>query len=142
MKTRRTLGASLVALVVATALVAGPIAGAGARTGASDRLVTFGISFDGVYKKGKPVKVKNLVYSNLNLVCDEGNVIYSPSKKFPRMDVNRKLKFHGTLKVDGVTSKVAGKYKRDLSKVTGTVRATGDFGGGTNCNGKIPWQTN
>ena len=137
MTSRRTAGAFLIAIVAAASLAAAPIAGAGN----GERLVSFGISFDGVYKRGKPVKVKNLVYSNLGMTCDGGGYIYSPSKKFPKLDVNRKLKFRGTLKVDGITSRVVGKYKRNLSKVTGTVRATGDTAGRTNCSAKIEWET-
>jgi len=126
------------AVLVSVALVAAPIAGAGT----VNRLLDFGISFDGVYEKGKPVKVKNLVYSNIKLECDGGGHFYSPSKKFPKMKVNKKRKFHGTLEVDGITSKVTGRYAHDLAKVTGTVKASGDTAGFTNCSAKISWTTN
>ena len=139
MKSRRNVS-TLIALVAAAALLATPLAGADSDAGGK-RLISFGLSFDGVYKRGKPVKVKNLVYSNLGMTCDGGGYIYSPSKKFPKLDVNRKLKFRGTLKVDGITSRVVGKYKRNLSKVTGTVRATGETAGRTNCSAKIEWET-
>ncbi len=57
------------------------------------------------------------------------------------MKLNKKLKFKGTLVADGVKSKVTGKYKRNLSKITGTLKATGDTGGFTNCSsGKIRWK--
>ncbi len=128
--------AILVAALMTAALIAAPSAGAG--TAKAD---AFSLGFDGVYKAGKPVKVKNFVYSNLPLTCTEGSTTYSTPKKFPKMKLNEKLKFKGTLVAGGVTSKVVGKYKRNLSKITGTLKATGDTNGFTNCkSGKIRWK--
>ena len=125
--------AILIAVLASTALVAVPSAGA--------KATAFTLSFDGVYKAGKPIAVKNFVYSNLLLTCDEGSTTYSAPKRFPKMNVNEDLKFRGTLVVRGVRSKVVGKYRKDLSKVTGTLKASGDLRGLTNCSsGKAPWK--
>ena len=136
MKSRRVATILLAACAAAALLVAAPLAGARTET----KLTAFSLSFDGVYKHGKPVKVKNFMYSSIPLDCTEGGTTYSPSAKFKPMKVNRKLKFKGTLKVDGITSKVVGKYKRNLSKITGTLKATGSFDMFTGCNsGRVRW---
>ncbi|MFN8113950.1 MAG: hypothetical protein U0R51_12230 [Solirubrobacterales bacterium] len=136
MKSRRTTFTALIAAVAVASLAIGPAAGAHTAT---DRLVAFGISFDTVYKQGKPAKVKNLVYSNLKMDCDGGGTFYSPSAKFGKLTVEKRA-FKGTLKVDGVTSKVTGKYKRDLTKVSGTLTAKGNPPGHTNCQQSTTWQ--
>jgi hypothetical protein len=139
MKVRRTATIVLAACAAAGLLVAAPLAGA--RT--ERKLTAFNLSFVGVYKHGKPVKVKNFVYSSIPLVCDEDTTAYSPSEKFEPMRVNDERRFRGTLKVDGITSKVVGRYKRDLSKVTGTLRARGSFDTFTGCDsGEVRWVTN
>jgi len=139
MKCRRTTLVAMIVIVATAALAAAPLTGAGASP-AGKRLLAFGLSFDGIYKHGKPVKVRNFVYSNLALQCNEGQTTYSPSAKFKPMDVNRKRRFKGTLKVDGMTSKVVGRYKRNLSKIAGTLKATGSFEGKTGCtSGEVRW---
>ena len=139
MKVRRAATIVLAACAAAALLVAAPLAGA--RT--EGKLTAFNLSFVGIYKHGKPVKVKNFMYFSIPLECTEGGTAYSPSAKFEPMKVNDRRKFKGTLKVDGITSKVVGRYKRDLSKVTGTLRATGSFNAFTGCDsGKVRWVTN
>jgi len=138
MSTRfRALAMLPVALLAAAAIVVAPAAAA---DNGRD-VATFSLSFDGVYKKGLPVKVKNFVYSNLPLKCGEGTTYYSAPQKFKKMKVNAKLKFKGTLAVDGVKSKVVGKYKRNLSKITGTIKASAKTGPLAGCNsGKVKWK--
>ena len=123
----------LFAVLASAALIAVPSAGA--------KGTPFTLSFDTVYEAGKPVAVKNFVYSNLLLTCTEGSTTYSPPRKFPKMKLNDDLKFKGTLRIRGVRSKVVGKYRKDLSKVTGKLKASGDTKRFTNCSsGWAPWK--
>jgi hypothetical protein len=125
--------AILIAVLASTALIAVPSAGA--------KGTAFTLSFDTVYKAGKPAAVKNFVYSNLLLTCTEGSTTYSPPKQFPKMRLNDELEFKGTLVIRGVRSKVVGKYRKDLSKVTGKLKASGDTKRFTNCrSGWAPWK--
>ena len=58
------------------------------------------------------------------------------------MKVNKHLEFAGTVQRKGVTTRVTGKYKRNLSAVTGTLEVRGKVNGYTRCrSGKLRWKT-
>jgi len=126
------------AALTATAAVAAATA---APTAGSER-ATFPLSFIGVYQDGTPVKVKKFTFSGAPVQCAEGPATYSPARPLPRMKVKKHLQFSGTVRRKGVTTRVTGKYKRDLSAVTGTLKVRGKVSGYTRCrSGKLRWKT-
>ena len=131
--TLRALAALTATAAVAVALAA-PSAG-------SER-ATFPLSFIGVYQDGTPIKVKKFTFSGAPVQCAEGPATYSPARPLPRMKVNKHLEFAGTVRRKGVTTRVTGKYKRNLSAVTGTLKVRGKVNGYTRCrSGKLRWKT-
>jgi hypothetical protein len=126
--------AALTATVAVAAGLAAPSAG-GERS-------TFPLSFIGVYRDGAPVKVKKFTFSGAPVQCAEGPTIYSPARPLPVMKVDQDLEFAGKVRRKGVTTRVTGRYKRNLSAVTGTLKVSGKVGGYTRCrSGKLRWKT-
>jgi len=129
----RYLAAFTVAALAALALAGSATAAAG--TG------SFPLSFIGIYRGAEPVKVKKFQFSGAPVRCAEGVTTYSTTRPLPRMKV-RDRRFSGTFVRKGVRIRVVGKYKRNLSKVTGTLKVTGKVGGYTRCSsGKVRWKT-
>jgi hypothetical protein len=126
--------AALAATVAVAAALAAPTAG-------SER-ATFPLSFIGVYKDGTPVKVKKFTFSGAPVQCADGPTAYSPARPLPKMMLNKSLEFSGTVSRKGVTTRVTGRYKRNLSAVTGTLEVRGKVNGYTRCrSGKLRWKT-
>jgi len=126
------------AALTATAAVAAALA---APTAGGER-ATFPLSFIGVYQDGTPVKVKKFTFSGAPVQCADGPTAYSPARPLPKMKVNKHLEFAGTVQRKGVTTRVTGKYKRNLSAVTGTLEVRGKVNGYTRCrSGKLRWKT-
>ena len=134
MSSRSRVGA-LLALTAVIALAA-PSAGV-----ATDRGRPFTLGFESITRDDVPIKVKNFVFKNLPMKCDEGNLLYSAPKRFSIMEVNDRRKFSGKEKFSGVKVKVTGKYKRNLTKVKGTIKAKGKTDGYTDCSSeKLRWK--
>ena len=108
-----------------------------------ERAVVPEVSFDGKYRHGKPRKVVHFEYS-IFVNCDEGpGQAETNGNPLPGMKVKR-YKFHGRFTRDGVKSIVRGKYAKDLSGVTGTLRVIGDVSPSlNNCDStRQNWATN
>jgi hypothetical protein len=104
----------------------------------------FDLGFDGKYRHGHPVKVKNFTFSFIDVKCDGGAATQASNSDapLPAMKVKRR-KFHGAFNDHGMKTAVTGKYAKSLKKVTGTLRVTGKVGGLTHCDsGTVRWETN
>jgi len=127
----------LLALAVVTALAAA-VPGIAPAKGTT----TFTLTFAAVTQNGKPVLVKQMRISNVPVTCKQGTTTYSTPKKMPKMEVSKRLRFAGKETFNGTKVKVTGKYKKNLEKVTGTVKVKGRIGNLTRCNsGKLRWKT-
>jgi hypothetical protein len=103
---------------------------------------SFPLSFVGIYKNGTPVKVKKFQFAGAPVQCAQGLTSYSTPKPLPAMKVKNR-EFSGTFENKGTKVRVTGKYKRNLQKVTGTLKVTGKVGSYTDCaSGKMTWKTN
>jgi hypothetical protein len=102
------------------------------------------VSFDGTYKDGRPVEVTSFTYYSVSLACKEGPATASNSgSPLPAMKVNGKGKFKGKFNSGGAKTAVTGRYNRKLTKVRGTLKIKGSYGGYTGCDsGKLKWVTN
>ena len=131
-RVRRQVLAALAVTIAAAVALAGPAAAAGP---------SFPIGFIGVYKPdGTPVKVKKFQFGNAPVQCAEGATSYSTPKPLPALKVKDR-EFSGTFENKGTKVRVTGKYKRNLKKVTGTLKISGRVGGYTNCtSGKMDWK--
>ncbi|HET6831925.1 MAG TPA: hypothetical protein VFH44_11315 [Solirubrobacterales bacterium] len=126
------VGAAITAVALAAIGLAGPAA---ASTGG------FPLSFISVTRGDKPVKVKRFQFSGAPVKCAEGTTTYSTQRPLSRMKV-RHREFGGTFTRRGTRIRVTGKYKRNLSKVTGTLKVTGKVDGYTRCSsGRLRWKT-
>ena len=101
----------------------------------------FDLGFDGKYRHGKPVKVKNFTFSAFTVDCDEGSKT-DASATLPAMKVKRRA-FGDTFKDQGMKTAVTGKYNKALTKVKGTLRVRGKVNGLKGCDsGVVEWVTN
>src|SRR6476659_3239812 len=132
----------LAILVLIAALAATAIASA-ETAGSSAAHRGFDLGFDGKYRHGRPVKVKNFTFSGIDVKCDSGDTTASNSgNPLPAMKVKQR-KFGGTFKDQGMKTAVTGKYNKALSKVKGTLQVTGKVGGLKRCDsGVVKWVTN
>ena len=129
---------SLLALLVALAGTA-TVSASGSERAAHQR--GFDLGFDGKYRHGKPVKVKNFTFSAFTVDCADGNKT-DASDTLPAMKVKRR-KFHGTFKDHGMKTIVHGKYNKALTKVKGTLQVKGKVNGLQGCDsGAVDWVTN
>jgi hypothetical protein len=127
------IGSALTAVAFAATGLAGPAA---ASAGSK-----FPLSFISVTRGDKPVKVKRFQFTGAPVQCAEGTTTYSTPRPLARMKVKHR-KFSGTFTKRGTKIRVTGKYKRNLSKVRGTLKVTGKVDGYTRCNsGKLRWKT-
>jgi hypothetical protein len=129
-------------VVLLTALAGG--GAASAETAQSDAAHRgFLLGFDGKYRHGRPVKVKNFTFSEVDVKCTDGDTTASNSANpLPAMKVKHR-KFGGTFRDQGMKTAVTGKYSKTLSKVTGTLHVTGKVGGLKGCDsGVVHWVTN
>jgi hypothetical protein len=120
--------AALVALVPGTATAKGT--------------TTVTLSFSAVTQNKKPVLIKNMAIANVPADCRHGTATYSTPRYMPKMKVNDRLRFKGKRTFGDTKVKVTGKYKRNLQKITGTVKVKGTIAGLTHCNsGKLRWKS-
>ena len=95
------------------------------------------IDFDGVIRNHRVVKVKNFLFDEIPMTCDQGayvvgNTTPTPNP-LPPMKVNAQRKF-GANFVDSTTSPtqfthVDGRFSTNYKRVTGHFRFHGDFSG-------------
>ena len=91
------------------------------------------------------IKVKTFVFSRVSMRCDNGaSTVGNAGSPPPPMRVNDEHRFHGdfTSRNGHKRMRIRGRFKDDDQKARGSLRVTGDFGGGaTNCDtGKTRWR--
>jgi hypothetical protein len=151
-----SLGAMLVFATVALGAVkhyAGKDTDPACSTGTPPPACT--ITFDGAVRNKKVVKVKNFLFSEIPMTCDQGDYVISNTtptgdSPLPPMKVNAQRKFKGNF-VDSTTSPtqyyhVDGKFSTNYKRATGHFRIHGDFTTAvppaTNCDtGLDTWHT-
>ncbi|MEZ5074789.1 MAG: hypothetical protein R2691_08160 [Solirubrobacterales bacterium] len=132
---RSTPGRALATLAAGATIAAG-VAG----PAAAAPKPAFPLSFIGVYRNGVPIKVKKFQFSGVPVSCRQGPTTYGTSRPLPTMKV-KAFEFGGTFRRKGTTIRVTGKYKRNLSAATGTLKVTGKVGSYTSCrSGKLRWK--
>lgn len=113
-------------------------AGAVAR-GGSDLKLTYVVRL----VNGKPSEIRKFKFRRLTATCSEGPL--DLKGRYPRMNINRKRKFHGVLRKQKLNLRVRGKLSRNGRKQNGVLRASGDFETKdgqrfSDCTtGKVPW---
>jgi hypothetical protein len=130
----------MLALIVAAGALTLPIATSGGALkaqGGDD----FRISFTLNSQNGEPRSLKNFRFSKLNGRCN-GGVTVQVRGRFPFIKVNDRNRFSDTLRRPGRKVRVKGRVSGDLRKVTGRIRAQGNFPpNAQNCDtGKVPWK--
>ena len=129
--------AALAAAALAPATSSADSAGkASAARGGNDLEITFILSST---PQGKPVQIKDFKFKNFTATCAVGGPV-EVKGSIPKMNINDKGKFDGNAKSRTATRKVhvEGEVKQNGNKVEGTLKSSGDFGGGAeDCKTKV-----
>ena len=96
-------------------------------------------------RDGETIKVKRFIFNRVPMECDDGaSTVGDVGTPPPPMRVNEEHRFHGDFNSPSGAKRlrIRGRLKNDDEKARGTLRVTGDFGGGsTNCDtGKTRWR--
>jgi hypothetical protein len=96
-------------------------------------------------RHGETIKVKEFVFSHVPMECDDGaSTVGDVGSPPPPMRVNQEHRFHGDFTSGNGHKRlrIRGRLRHNEQKARGTLRVTGDFGGGaTNCDtGKAHWR--
>ena len=92
--------------------------------------------------QGKPVQIKNFKFKKFTVTCAVGGPV-DVKGEIPKMSINDKGKFDGNAKSKNGNAKVhvEGEVKQNGNKVEGTLKSSGDFGGGAeDCKTKVGWK--
>jgi hypothetical protein len=103
------------------------------------------LKFKTKVRDDETIKVKRFVFKNVPMECDNGaSTVGDAGTPPPPMPVNDEHRFHGNFtSLNGRKHlRIHGRFKDDDQKARGTLRVTGNFGGGaTNCDtGKTHWR--
>ena len=90
-----------------------------------------GVEFGAHFKKGHPVSVYRFEYHNIPAQCQGYGATATTDKLDITMSVNAKRKFGAKTTLNGgkVTVKVHGRFAKDYSTVSGTLRVHGTVSG-------------
>jgi hypothetical protein len=88
---------------------------------------------------GEPAQVKNFKFKKFTVECAVGGPV-DASGEVAKMNINNTGKFDGTAKDGAAKVKVEGQVKQNGQKVTGTLKASGDFGAAEDCDSKVNWE--
>jgi hypothetical protein len=103
------------------------------------------LKFQTVVRDGETFKVKRFVFRRVPMECDDGaSTVGDAGTPPPPMRVNRNHRFHGdfTSANGRKRLRIRGRLRDNDQKARGTLRVTGNFGGGsTNCDtGRTRWR--
>ena len=103
------------------------------------------LKFKTKVRHGETIKVKRFVFKRVPMECDDGaSTVGYAGDPPPPMRVNHNHRFHGdfTSANGRKRLRIHGRFRDDDQKARGTLRVTGDFGGGsTNCDtGRTRWR--
>jgi len=103
------------------------------------------LRFETKVRDHETIKVKRFVFKRVPMECDNGaSTVGDVGSPPPAMRVNREHRFHGDFTSGNGRKRlrIHGKLRDDDQKARGTLRVTGDFGGGaTNCDtGRAHWR--
>jgi hypothetical protein len=129
------------ALVVALVLAATAVAATKHYQGTIKEDSRGSVSFTGVKKHRKIVKVKNFVFGFAPAECDDGTHFFNNGGlPIGPMKV-RHRHFHGSIHVStGGDVKARGEFKNHYRKAEGTIKFSGDLASGQNCTGTDHWK--
>jgi hypothetical protein len=96
------------------------------------------LRFETKVRDGETVKVRRFVFRRVPMECDDGaSTVRNVGSPPPPMRVNDNGRFHGDFRSANGRKRlrIHGRFKDDDQKARGTLRITGNFGGGsTNCD--------
>jgi hypothetical protein len=103
------------------------------------------LKFQTKVRDGETLKVKRFVFKRVPMQCDNGaSTVGDAGTPPPAMRVGDKGRFHGdfTSANGRKRLRIHGRFRDDDQKARGTLRVTGNFGGGaTNCDtGRAHWR--
>jgi hypothetical protein len=102
-----------------------------------------GVEFGAHFRKGHAVGVYRFEYHNIPAQCQGYGATATTDKLDITMKVNAKRKFGAKTTLNGgkVTVKVHGRFAKDYSKATGTLRVRGTVPGCSSADtGVVDWQ--
>ena len=102
------------------------------------------LRFETKVRHGETIKVKRFVFRHVPMECDDGaSTVGDVGSPPPAMRVNEKHRFHGDFTSGNGHKRlrIRGRLRDHGQKARGTLRVTGNFGGGaTHCDtGKTRW---
>ena len=134
------ISAALAAAAFAPATSSADSAGkASAARGGNDLEITFILRST---PQGKPVQIKDFKFKHFTATCTVGGPVEIKGS-IPKMNINDAGKFDGNAKSQNGNAKVhvEGEVKQNGNKVKGTLKSSGDFGGGAeDCKTKVGWE--
>jgi hypothetical protein len=132
----------IIAALAATAAIpatssADGAAKATAAKGGNDLSIKFILSST---PEGKPVQIKDFKFKNFTVTCTTGGPV-DVQGSIAKMNINNAGKFDGNAKKGDAKVHVEGEVKQHGKKVLGTLKSSGDFGGGAeDCKTTVGWK--